>query len=138
MSDANKAVVREYYRALDAHDADAMMAVLHDDLSWTMVGVGELTTKSILPIAQGLGAAFPDMKHTLNEQTAEGNTVTTPLTFTGAHNGDLMGIPPNGKSVEMRGINVHQIADCKIIGGETIVDMMGLMQQIGTTPSPGG
>lgn len=66
MSDANKAVVSEYYRALDAHDANAMMAVLHDDLSLTMVGVGELTTESILPIAQGVGAAFPDMKHTLN------------------------------------------------------------------------
>jgi len=49
-----------------------------------------------------------------------------------------MGIPPNGKSVEIRCINVHQIADGKIIGGETIVDMMGLMQQIGAAPSPDG
>ena len=134
MSDANKAVVREYYRALDAHDPDAMMAVVHDDLSWTMVGVGELTTESILPIAQGFGAAFPNMKHTLDAQTAEGDTVTTPLTFNGTHDGDLMGIPPSGKSVEIRGVNVHKIADGKIIGGETIIDMMGLMQQIGAAP----
>ena len=60
MSDANKAVVREYYRALDAHDSEALMAVLHDDLSWTMVGVGELTPESILPVAQGFGAAFSE------------------------------------------------------------------------------
>ena len=96
-SDADKAVVREYYRALDAHDADAMMAVLHADLIWTMVGVGELTTESTLPVAQGFCAAFQDMNHTLNEQTGEGNAVTTQLTFTGTHNGDLMVIPPNGK-----------------------------------------
>ena len=138
MSDANKAVVREYYRALDAHDSEALMAVLHDDLNWNMIGVGELTTESILPVVQGFGTAFPDMKHTLDEQTSEGNTVTTPLTFTGTHKGDLMGIPASGKSVEFRGINVHQITDGKIIGGESIIDMMGLMQQIGAAPSPGG
>ena len=49
-----------------------------------------------------------------------------------------MGIPARGKSVEIRGINVHQIADGKIIGGETIIDMMGLIQQIRGAPSPGG
>jgi steroid delta-isomerase-like uncharacterized protein len=134
MSDANKAVVREYYRALDAHDSEALMAVLHDDLSWTMVGVGELTPESILPVAQGFGAAFPDMKHTITEQSSDGDTVTTPLTFSGTHNGDLMGIPPSGKSVEIRGINFHKLADGKIIGGETVIDMMGLMQQIGAAP----
>ena len=138
LSDANKAVVREYYRALDDHNTEALMAVLHDDLSWNMVGVGEITTESILPVVQGFGTAFPDMKHTLAEQTFEGNTFTTPLTFTGTHKGDLMGIPARGKSVEIRGINVHQIADGKIIGGETIIDMMGLMQQIGAALSPGG
>ncbi|NQW16857.1 MAG: ester cyclase [Chloroflexi bacterium] len=138
MSDANKAVVREYYRLLDAGDIDGIMGVIHDDLSWTMHGVGDLTRESIGPLAQGFAAAFPDMKHTISDQSAEGNTVTTPLTFMGTHNGDLMGIPASGKSVEIRGINVHEVVDGKIKGGETIIDLMGLMQQIGAVPGPGG
>jgi steroid delta-isomerase-like uncharacterized protein len=131
MSDANKAVVREYYRLLDEADVDGMMEIFHNDFSWTMHGVGELTRDSIGPVVQGFAAAFPDMKHTIAEQSCEGTTVTTPLTFSGTHQGDLMGIPASGKPVEIRGINVHEVVDGKIKSGETIIDMMGLMQQIG-------
>jgi len=104
-------------------------------MSWQFpVQPDPLTKESALPMVQAFGAAFPDMKHTISEQSSDGDTVTTPLTFTGTHDGDLMGIPPSGKSVEIRGINYHKLADGKIIGGETVIDMMGLMQQIGAAP----
>ena len=61
--------------------------------------------------------------------------MVTPVTFRGTHQGELMGIPASNKSVEIRGINIHKIVDGKMVEAETVLDMMGLMQQIGAIPS---
>ena len=135
MSDANKAVVRKYYELLDAGDIDGLMSILDDDVQWKFHGIGDMTKGSIGGLVQGFAAAFPDMKHTLSEQLAEGSTVVTQLTFNGTHRGDLMGIPGSGKSVEMRTFNIFEVVDGKIKSGETVPDMLGMMQQIGAIPS---
>jgi predicted ester cyclase len=61
--------------------------------------------------------------------------VVTPVTFLGTHQGELMGIPASNKSVEIRGINIHKIVGGKMVEAGTVLDMMGLMQQIGVIPS---
>jgi predicted ester cyclase len=61
--------------------------------------------------------------------------VVTPVTFRGTHQGELMGIPASNKSVEIRGINIHKIGGGKMMEAGTVLDMMGLMQQIGVIPS---
>jgi|ETN02SMinimDraft_2_1059926.scaffolds.fasta_scaffold133797_1 steroid delta-isomerase-like uncharacterized protein len=137
MSDANKAVVREYYRLLDSGNTDGMKAIFHDDLNWNFVGIGELNTESIGGVVQAFKAVFPDMQHAVGDQSAEGTTVTTPVVFTGTHQGELMGIPASGASVTFRGINIHEVVDGRIKSAETVVDMMGMMQQIGAIPTPG-
>ena len=135
MSDANKAVIRKYYELLDAGNIDALMDLVDDDVLWKFHGVGDLTKESLAGLIAGFSAAYPDMSHTLSEQSAEGSTVTTPLTFNGTHQGELMGIPASGKSVEMRAINIHEVVDGKITSGETVPDMLGMMKQIGAIPS---
>ena len=137
MSEENKAVVRKYYELLDKADLDGMMGLFADNIVWNFTGMGALNRESLPGLIQGFGAAFPDMQHTVDAQTAEGDSVATPLTFRGTHTGDLMGIPPTGKQVEIRGINIHRAVDGKIVEAETVVDMMALMQQIGAIPSPG-
>jgi predicted ester cyclase len=42
-----------------------------------------------------------------------------------------MGIPPTGKQVEFRAINLHRISDGKMVEAETVADMMSMMHQIG-------
>jgi steroid delta-isomerase-like uncharacterized protein len=78
------------------------------------------------------------MQHSLDPQIAEGDRVVTPLTFRATHRGELQGIPASGKRVEIRALNIHRILGGKIAQAETVVDMMGLMQQIGAIPAPGG
>src|SRR5947209_2581073 len=38
--------------------------------------------------------AFPDMRMSIDDMLAEGDRVVTRWSFTGSHNGELMGIPP--------------------------------------------
>ncbi len=135
MSEENKAVVRKYYELLDGGDMDGMMEIFSDGVVYRFTGMGALDKKGLEGLIQGFGAAFPDMQHTIDTEVAEGDMVATSLTFRGTHKGELMGIPPSGKQVDVRGINVHRIAGGKIVDAETVVDMMALMQQIGAIPS---
>ncbi|MFQ6046928.1 MAG: ester cyclase [Gemmatimonadales bacterium] len=137
MVEQNKALVRRYYEMLDKGDMDAIAELFAEDILWRFSGMGALDKKGIEGLIQGFRTAFPDMRHTLDAQTAEGDWVTTPLTFTATHKGDMMGVPPPGKRVDVRGINVHRVVEGKIVEAETVVDMLGLMQQIGAIPVPG-
>jgi predicted ester cyclase len=47
-------------------------------------------------------AAFPDLKHTVDEMIAEGNTVAARWTVRGTHRGDFQGIAPTDKVVSLR------------------------------------
>jgi steroid delta-isomerase-like uncharacterized protein len=82
-------------------------------------------------------AAFPDMHVTVDDMVSDGDKVATRWTITGTHGGDLMGMPPTGKSVAASGITIQRIADGKIVEGWTIFDTLGLLQQIGAVPAPG-
>ncbi len=81
--------------------------------------------------------AFPDMRIAVDDMIADDDKVATRWTLTGTHNGNLMGIPPTGKPVNVSAITIQRIADGKIVEGWTIFDALGMMQQIGVVPSPG-
>ena len=81
--------------------------------------------------------AFPDLRLTLEDQIAEGDTVVTRWTSYGTHTGSLMGIPPTGKSITVTGITITRIPDGKATETWTNFDMLGLLQQIGVVPAMG-
>ncbi len=139
MSDENKAVVRKFYALLEKGDMSGVSQVLSDKFVWHFAGIpAPLDKQSSVGFLQAFRAAFPDMRHSLDPQIAEGDRIVTPLTFRGTHGGELQGIPASGKRVEIRALNIHRIIGGKIAQAETVVDMMSLMQQIGAIPVPGG
>src|SRR5262245_7403601 len=58
-----------------------------------------------------LRSPFPDIHVTIEGMTAEGNKVAWRWRITGTHTGDLMGIPPTGKLVNMTGIVISHFVD---------------------------
>ncbi len=80
--------------------------------------------------------AFPDLRLSVDEQIAEGETVVTRWTATGTHEGELMGMPATGKQATTAGINIDRVAGGKLVGGWGIFDQLGLLQQIGAVPVP--
>jgi len=80
--------------------------------------------------------SFPDWHSTVEELIAEGDGVAELWTGRGTHRGELQGIPPTGKRVEVPGSVFYRIVDGKIVEFRGQLDMMGLMQQLGTIPSP--
>lgn len=83
----------------------------------------------------GYRTAFPDMSVTVSEQEAEGDKVTTSWTVTGTHDGDLMGIAPTGKKVEINGKTVARIEGDKVAEEWHEWDQADLLRQVGANPA---
>jgi steroid delta-isomerase-like uncharacterized protein len=54
----------------------------------------------------------------------------------GTHRGELMGLEPTGKPIEVDAISVFRIAEGKIAEEWTVWDALGLLQQVGAVPAP--
>jgi steroid delta-isomerase-like uncharacterized protein len=81
--------------------------------------------------------AFPDLRHTVDEMIAEGNTVAARWTVQGTHRGDFQGIATTGRQIKLSGTTVHHMADGKITETWLTVDNLDLLQQLGVIPRTG-
>ena len=80
--------------------------------------------------------AFPDMKVELDQLVADEDAVAFAYTFTGTHDGPLMGIPATGKKVKIRGMQISKFRDGKMVERWGSSDQLGMLQQIGATVTP--
>ncbi len=88
-------------------------------------------------VAADFRHGFPDVESTIEDLIAEGDKVVARWRSRATHQGDYMGIPPTGNSIEFMGISVYRIEAGKIAESWTVEDQFGLMQQIGAIPEPG-
>jgi predicted ester cyclase len=85
----------------------------------------------------GTFQAYPDVRLDVEEVIAEGDRVVVRYTLRGTHEGTTrMGVAPTGKEVEASIIEILTLADGKIVDKWTNVDFLGLMQQMGASPTP--
>lgn len=71
--------------------------------------------ESIRGLATMLRTAFPDLRFTIEDLVAEGDTVAGRLTMSGTHEGPLMGMSPTGRSVRQDHIHIVRFRDGKAI-----------------------
>jgi len=79
---------------------------------------------------------FPDMSVIVEEQVSEGNRVTNRVKMTGTNTGNFQGMPASGKQVTITGINIMRFEGDQIVEIRGVLDVMGLMQQLGAIPAP--
>jgi predicted ester cyclase/ketosteroid isomerase-like protein len=75
-------------------------------------------------------SAFPDLHVTIETQVADGDWVVSRCVFRGTHLGDLMGLPPTGKTVEFQTIAMNRYSNGKSVEEWGIRDIHGLLQQL--------
>lgn len=84
-------------------------------------------------------AGFPDLRFATEEVLTAGDKVVVRACVTGTHQGEFMGIPPTGKSIDMPVIDIIRFGDDGFAHEHWgIFDQMRLMQQLGVAPGPGG
>ncbi|MGB9941191.1 ester cyclase [Methanosarcina sp.] len=75
--------------------------------------------------------AFPDFRADVEDLIAEGDRVASRATCYGTHQGELMGIAPTGRQVTVPVICISRLADNKIVEDFELVDIFGMLQQLG-------
>ena len=75
--------------------------------------------------------AFPDIHLEPVSIVADGGRVAAHWSVRGTHQGDLMGIPPTGKSIHIPAIEIFSLAGDKIVEQWVVVDNTAMLQQLG-------
>jgi steroid delta-isomerase-like uncharacterized protein len=78
--------------------------------------------------------AFPDLRLTQDGVIVEGEHAVLVWTARGTHGGELMRIPPTGRTVEVRGVSVLETKDGRISRGLHVWDVAGFLRDIGLLP----
>jgi steroid delta-isomerase-like uncharacterized protein len=138
-TEQNKMLVRRFVEAVDKQDFVAATACLATEaLKVHIAGVPHpLDYETFLQFGQMWHAAFPDEQTTFEDQVAEGDKVVSRMASTATHQSDFQGIPATGKKIRVTGIWVDRVAEGKIVERWGVVDMLGVMQQLGVIPAPG-
>ncbi|MCE4566112.1 ester cyclase [Maribellus sp. CM-23] len=76
-------------------------------------------------------AAISDTHVEINKLMAEGELVTSYITLSGTHTGELDGLPPTGKQISVSVFTIFRIAEGKIMEEWEIMDELGFMTQLG-------
>ena len=140
MSETNKTVVRRLFEEVwnkgNLPVTDELFApnYAHHDSSTPDVGRGPESEKKRATLYR---TAFPDLRLTIEDITAEGETVMARWSCRGTHKGDLSGIAPTGKQFTISGISIARIANGKMAEGWVNWDALGLMQQLGVVAELG-
>ena len=84
-------------------------------------------------------AAMPDLHMSVEDEIYLGDRVVHRWRVEGTHTGaPLFGVAPSGNTIVLTGITIVRIEDGLIQERWTQLDQLGLQQQLGLLPRPGG
>ena len=88
-------------------------------------------------ILEGMRSAFPDLNFSIEEQISENDKVASRFEWSGTHHGEFLAVPATGRQVRVWGIVIDRFEEGRIKDTRIIMDIFGLMVQLGVL-SPQG
>lgn len=129
----NKQLVRDYFKAFLEKDVAWFKDHIepgfrrHDPgLPFEVVG-----PEGVERLADFLLPAIPDMRLDLQDFVAEGDKVVVRLTIRGTHRGDLAGIAPTGRPIEVGVLDLFHLRGGKLSEHWALFDNLGMLRQLG-------
>ncbi|MEU8803928.1 ester cyclase [Spirillospora sp. NPDC048819] len=120
----------------DPEMAKSLYTADYDDHS----GAPQRGPDRVLAVGEAARTAFPDLDYDIEEIIAEGDIVAWRMVMKGTHEGPLpgSGLPGTGKRVNVRQQHMVRFEGERIAEHWAIRDDLGMMQQLGVIPAPGG
>jgi predicted ester cyclase len=134
-SETNKQLARDYFQAFLKRDEAWWQAHIapefrrHDPgLPFAVIGPA-----GVKQLADALHPGIPDMTLPIEDVIAEGEKVLVRLRVKGRHGGELMGVAPTGRAIDIAVLDLFQFRDGLLIEHWALLDNLGLLRQIGVT-----
>lgn len=132
-----RSVIQRWIAAWNARNLDAAVELLAEEYVRHDANLPEV----VGPLAQreflaGLFMAFPDLDLQPERIIAQENLVVVHFTVRATHRGEFMGMPATGREVMIQGVDIFRLIGDKIAEQWVVMDVLGLMQQLGAVPIP--
>jgi predicted ester cyclase len=129
----NKALVQRFIeQVFVGGDRDAVDALVTPDfVSHGLPGSGPDVMKGAIErTSKGLSGASMDVQDIIGE----GDRVAVRMMSSATQTGELMGMPPSGKTYTIEELHEFRVADGRIAEHWHQMDSMGMMKQLGAMP----
>jgi steroid delta-isomerase-like uncharacterized protein len=136
VEEQNLALVQRFYDEYSAGNADVILEVHPATITMHYAGgADEVPAQALRDDLAAFKAANPDLHAEIHDMYASGDLVITELTWTGAHTGDLFGIPATGQTLAQPGVVVRRIENGKIVESWEMWDDLTFFNSIGYLPA---
>lgn len=135
-----RAVVTEYFDALAAQDLDRAVATWQPGGIDRLHGVSDLVAPDgVRDYFEGVFAVMPDFRLEALSMVAEDDDVAVRWRATGTFDGvgKFEGLTPNGRRVELEGLDLLTVKDGKIVANEAYTNLIEFARQVGALPPQG-
>jgi steroid delta-isomerase-like uncharacterized protein len=130
-------VVTGYFEALGRRDVASAAEFLDPDIVEEITGIGIFRgTSEVRAFFEGLMAAVPDAEMTVDRTTAEDDRVAVQWRLRGTFSGGPLfnGVQPTGGRMELRGCDVIDVRDGRIVRNTAYQDGIELARGLGMMP----
>lgn len=137
MSEVNEVVVRRFVdEVINRGDDSAMRELVHPNYVYRAPDLELRGWDGLTTLFDSYRSGLPDLSVSIDDLVVSGDKVVILITLNGTHTGDLMGIPATGKSLSVHGMVLSRLVGGKIVEEWEILDMLGMLQQLGVTEIP--
>lgn len=130
------ATMRRMYDRLSAGDIDGFGDLIADDFVEHEEAPGlEPSKDGVKQLFHMYRAAFPDLRMEPQDVLASGDKAVARVRATGTHEGEFLGMPATGKSVDVELIDIIRFDDDGLAREHWgVFDALKMMQQLGAIP----
>jgi len=135
--DLAREVVREYFDALLAKDLERAVATWKPGAHDRLYGFADMVAPhGIRDYFGSMFAAIPDFTIEVDSMVAEGDRVAVRWHAAGTFDGaqKFQGLVPNGRRVELEGIDLFTVEEDKIVNNDAYTNGMEFARQVGALP----
>jgi steroid delta-isomerase-like uncharacterized protein len=135
-SENKEIVLRKWYQELwDRWNIGVADDLFSSDYALHLSGVdAALNRDAAKQVVAMFSVAFPDLKHTVDEIIAEGETIAARWTVRGTHRGEYQGIAPTGRNVTVSGTTIHHMSSGRIVETWLTMDTIEVLKQLDAVP----
>jgi steroid delta-isomerase-like uncharacterized protein len=138
--EAYRELLERYVELYNAGDLDACMELYAEDaMQWMHDGLFAGVDAIRERLARDL-AAFPDAKYVVESFVEDSDKFADEWTFTGTNTGpfrlpDGSEVPATGRPVEIKGMELVEVRDGRIVVDNLYYDFMAAVAQLGLVPA---